>query len=93
MEDRGAPMPLDPVRAEMRARLARAHGHLHGVLEMMDEQRGDEDILHQLNAVRAALTKATSLFLDDLIQRAQEAPPATQRAAIGRLRAAVQALA
>jgi len=93
MEDHGTRGGLDPVRTAMRGRLARAHGHLHGVLDMIDEGRSDDDILHQLTAVRAALTKATSILLDDLMKRAQEAPAGSQRDAIGRLRAAVHTLA
>ncbi|MFA5943516.1 MAG: metal-sensitive transcriptional regulator [Candidatus Thermoplasmatota archaeon] len=93
MDDHGPAPDLDSARAEMRARLARAHGHLHGVLDMIDAGRGDDAILHQLNAVRAALSKATSLFLDDLIKRAQEAPVSRRKLALGQLRAAVQTLA
>lgn len=93
MEDYGPTTHLDPVRRATRARLARAHGHLHGVLDMIDEKRSNEEVLHQLNAVRAALTRATSILLDDLIREAQEAPAGKHGAAVGRLRAAVQTLA
>ena len=93
MKDHGPPTDLTPKRQQLRSRLARAHGHLHGVLDMIDTKRNNEDILHQVNAVRAALSRATTLLLDDIMDEAQGALPAPQRAAIDRLRAAVQTLA
>lgn len=93
MRDDGPQPGLTPKRVEVRKRLARAHGHLHGVLEMIDADRSDEDVLHQVNAVRAALTRATTLILDDLMERAQKGAAAPQKAAILRLRAAVHTLA
>jgi DNA-binding FrmR family transcriptional regulator len=93
MELHGPQASLKGSRASIRARLARAHGHLHGVIDMIDEERSDEDILHQLNAVRAALTKATGILLDDLMARAQQASAQERGEAIGRLRAAVHTLA
>ncbi|MHB1260145.1 MAG: metal-sensitive transcriptional regulator [Thermoplasmatota archaeon] len=93
MKDPGAPPGLTPKRQQLRSRLARAHGHLHGVLDMIDARRNNEDILHQVNAVRAALTRATTLLLDDIMDETQGRLPASQRAAIDRLRAAVQTLA
>lgn len=85
--------PADPRRAEVRARIARAHGHLHGVLDMVDEERGYEEILQQLGAVRAALDKATAIILDDLITSAQTGPRARQAERLEQLRAAVKTLA
>lgn len=83
----------DPRRAEVRARLARAHGHLHGVLDMLDEERAYEEILQQVGAVRAALDKATAIILDDLVTSAQDAPKARRRERLERLRAAIKTLA
>lgn len=85
--------PSDPRRAEVRARIARAHGHLHGVLDMVDEERPYEDVLQQLGAVRAALDKATAIILDDLITSAQTGPRARQAERLEQLRAAVKTLA
>lgn len=80
-------------RDSVRARLARAHGHLHGVMDMMDEGRPDWEVLQQIVAVRAALDKATAEILDDMITRAQTAPRGSGgRAALDELRQAVHAL-
>jgi uncharacterized protein len=93
MKDHGAPPGLTPKRQQLRSRLARAHGHLHGVLDMIDAQRSNEDILHQVNAVRAALSRATTLLLDDIMDQTQDQLQGQPREAIQRLRAAVQTLA
>lgn len=93
MKDHGAPLGLTPKRQQLRSRLARAHGHLHGVLDMIDAQRSNEDILHQVNAVRAALSRATTLLLDDIMDQTQDQLQGQPREAIQRLRAAVQTLA
>lgn len=82
---------LDPARSAVRQRLARAHGHLHGVLDMIDEDRPYPEILQQLAAVRAALEKATAVAIDDMIQSLPAA--AKQRADIDAVRAAVRTLA
>ena len=93
MKDHGAPPGLTPKRQQLRSRLARAHGHLHGVLDMIDAKRSNEDILHQVNAVRAALGRATTLLLDDIMDETQDQLQGQPREAIQRLRAAVQTLA
>lgn len=85
--------PSDPRRAEVRARIARAHGHLHGILDMIDEDRPYEKILQQIGAVRAALDKATGVILDDMITSAQDAPKAKQRGKLEAVRVAVKKMA
>lgn len=85
--------PADPRRAEVRARIARAHGHLHGILDMIDDDRPYEDILQQIGAVRAALDKATAVVVDDLITSAQKAPPAKRAERLEMVRVAVKRLA
>lgn len=85
--------PEDPRRAEVRARIARAHGHLHGILDMIDEGRPYDDILQQIGAVRAALDKATAVIVDDLITSAQTAPPAKRAEKLEKVRVAVKRLA
>ena len=82
--------PDDPRRAEVRARIARAHGHLHGILDMVDEERPYEEILQQIGAVRAALDKATAVILDDLITSAQEAPKPRQKEKLEAVRIAIK---
>lgn len=85
-------IPADPRRREVRVRIARAHGHLHSILDMIDEERPYEDVLHQIGAVRAALEKATGVIVDDLITSAQEAPAAKRAARLESVRAAVKRL-
>jgi len=85
--------PSDPRRAEVRARIARAHGHLHGILDMMDDERPYDDLLHQIHAVRAALDKATGVIVDDLITSAQTAPPAKRAEKLEKVRVAIKRLA
>lgn len=85
--------PADPRRAEVRARIARAHGHLHGILDMIDEDRPYDDILQQTHAVRAALDKANAVIVDDLITSAEQAPASQRAARIARVRSAMKKLA
>lgn len=85
--------PTDPRRAEVRARIARAHGHLHGILDMLDEERAYAEILQQVGAVRAALDKATAVIVDDMITSAELAPPAKRAERLDQVRHAVKHLA
>ncbi len=48
---------MDP-RADILRRLRCAAGHLNAVIEMTQDSRPCEEILHQLNAVQAALRTA-----------------------------------
>lgn len=93
MKDHGPPPGLSPKRQQLRSRLARAHGHLHGILDMIDAKRSNDDIMHQVNAVRAALDRATALLLDDIMEETQNQLQGQPREAIERLRAAVRTLA
>jgi len=80
-------------RPEVRARLARAHGHLHGVIEMVDESRPYPEILQQIIAVKAALEKATAVAMDDMISACQEEPKGKASRSLEDLRTAVRTLA
>jgi len=55
-------------RKNVRDRLVRAEGHLHGVIKMIDEGKECPDILIQIAAVKAALTKAGGVILEDHIE-------------------------
>jgi DNA-binding FrmR family transcriptional regulator len=55
-------------RKNARDRLIRAEGHLHGVIKMIDEDKECPDILIQIAAVKAALTKAGGVILEDHIE-------------------------
>lgn len=51
-------------RQSARLRLRTAQGHLEAVLRMMDDDRYCIDILHQLSAVEATITRARKDILD-----------------------------
>ncbi len=82
----------DPRRADVRARIARAHGHLHGVLDMIDADRDYTEILQQIRAVRAALDKTTARILDDFVTTAQEAPKAERFEKLEAVRLAIKTM-
>jgi DNA-binding FrmR family transcriptional regulator len=46
-------------------RLASAAGHLKGIERMVDEDAYCIDVIHQIQAVQAALSKVSGLILDD----------------------------
>lgn len=72
--------PADPRRAQARGRIARAYGHLHGILDMIDDERDYSDILPQIGAVRAALEheidEAAGAFQILVPKRPQSSKPA-----------------
>jgi len=55
-------------RKNVRDRLVRAEGHLHGIIKMIDEEKECPDILIQIAAVRAALQKAGAIILEDHLE-------------------------
>lgn len=82
----------DPVRVgedtrdkAMRDRLRRAEGQLRGVVRMIDEGRGCEEIVTQLVAVRTAVDRAAGemvmAHVDDCVTRL---PKDRARASVGR---------
>ncbi len=42
-------------RKDVSRRIARIHGHVHGISEMLDEGRPYSEIVHQISAVRSSL--------------------------------------
>jgi CsoR family transcriptional regulator, copper-sensing transcriptional repressor len=57
-------MPIEEDNKEkLKARLARAIGHLNTVHRMVDEKKYCIDVLHQLKAVQAALDKTAEVML------------------------------
>jgi DNA-binding FrmR family transcriptional regulator len=50
-------------KEKLKARLARAIGHLNTVHRMVDEKKYCIDVLHQLKAVQAALDKTAEAML------------------------------
>jgi CsoR family transcriptional regulator, copper-sensing transcriptional repressor len=55
-------------RKNVRDRLVRAEGHLHGIIKMIDEEKECPDILIQIAAVKAALNKAGAIILEDHLE-------------------------
>jgi uncharacterized protein len=60
------------VSDDVAKRLKRAHGHLQGVLKMVDEGRSCEDIVQQLQAVEKALSTAKRNLIQDHIHHCIE---------------------
>jgi DNA-binding FrmR family transcriptional regulator len=50
-------------KAGLQARLRRIEGQTRGIQKMLDEERDCRDILQQLNAVHAAIERATAEFV------------------------------
>ena len=48
-------------------RIARIHGHLHGIMEMLEEERSYSEVLQQISAVKAGLDSAVQAIVEDLI--------------------------
>jgi DNA-binding FrmR family transcriptional regulator len=55
-------------RAEVARRVARIHGHVHAIKEMLDEGRSYTEIVHQIVAVRSALDSVIQVIVDDLVE-------------------------
>jgi len=55
-------------RKNVRDRLVRAEGHLHGIVKMIDDDKECPDILIQIGAVKAALEKAGMIILEDHLE-------------------------
>ena len=57
-------MPItDDSKHDLKARLAKAIGHLNGVYRMVDEQKYCVDVLNQIKAVQAALDRVSESML------------------------------
>lgn len=57
-------MPItDDSKEKLKARLAKAIGHLNAVYRMVDEKKYCIDVLHQLKGVQSALDKTSELIL------------------------------
>jgi DNA-binding FrmR family transcriptional regulator len=54
-------------RKDVSRRIAKIHGHVHGIAEMLDEGRPYSEIVHQISAVRASLDSAVQVIVDDLV--------------------------
>jgi len=55
-------------RAEVSRRVARIHGHVHAIKEMLDEGRPYPEIVQQVSAVRSALDSVVNVIVSDLVE-------------------------
>lgn len=55
-------------RKDVARRVARIHGHVHGVSAMLDEGRSYSEIVHQIAAIRASLDSVIQVIVDDLVE-------------------------
>jgi DNA-binding FrmR family transcriptional regulator len=55
-------------RKEVTTRMARIHGHVHGIMEMLEEGRPYPDIVQQITAVKSGLDSAVQVIVDDLVE-------------------------
>jgi len=68
------PLPLDGInmashkRKDVANRVAKIHGHVHAVKEMLDDGKSYSEVVHQIVAIRSALDSAIQVIVDDLVE-------------------------
>ena len=55
-------------KKDLERRIARIHGHVHSIKEMLNEGRSYSEIVHQISAVRASLDSVVQVIVDDLVE-------------------------
>jgi len=55
-------------RKEVATRLARIHGHVHGIMQMVDEGRPYSEIVQQITAAKSGLDSVVQVIVDDLVE-------------------------
>ena len=55
-------------RADVSRRVARIHGHVRAISEMLDDGRSYSEIVHQIVAVRSALDSVIQVIVEDLVE-------------------------
>ncbi len=55
-------------RSDVARRVARIHGHVHAINEMLDDGRSYSEIVHQIVAVRSALDSVIQVIVADLVE-------------------------
>jgi len=55
-------------RTEVTKRIARIHGHVHGILQMLEQGRSYSEIVQQISAVKAGLDSAVQVIVEDLVE-------------------------
>ena len=71
-------------REDVAKRIARIHGHVHGIMEMLEQGRSYSEIVQQISAVKAGLDSAVQTIVEDLVEdciaRSGKNKPATETA-------------
>lgn len=77
------------IKDELHNRLRRIEGQVRGVQRMVDEDRECREIVQQLNAIRAAVQTATTVFMRayarDCLLSAAHVTPAEQQTLVDEL--------
>jgi DNA-binding FrmR family transcriptional regulator len=55
-------------RKDVAKRISRIHGHVHGIMEMVNDGRSYIEIVQQISAVKAALDSAIQVIVEDLVE-------------------------
>jgi CsoR family transcriptional regulator, copper-sensing transcriptional repressor len=55
-------------RRDVANRMAKIHGHVHGIMEMVNDGRSYSEIVQQISAVKAALDRTLQVIVDDLVE-------------------------
>ncbi len=55
-------------RADVAKRIARIHGHVHGIMEMLEQGRSYSEVVQQISAVKAGLDSAVQIIVEDLVE-------------------------
>ena len=55
-------------RKDVAKRIARIYGHVHGIMEMVNEDRSYSEIVQQISAVKAALDSTIQVIVEDLVE-------------------------
>ena len=55
-------------REDVANRIARIHGHVHGIMEMLEQGRSYSEIVQQISAVQAGLDSAVQTIVEDLVE-------------------------
>jgi uncharacterized protein len=48
--------------------MARIHGHVHGIMEMLEKGRPYSEVVQQITAVKSGLDSAVQVIVDDLVE-------------------------
>ncbi len=55
-------------RKDVANRIAKIHGHVHAVKEMLEDGRSYSEVVHQIVAIRSALDSVIQVIVDDLVE-------------------------